>query len=124
AWSSNTALADLPNRTTVLYDLTQLTDHLPLVADYSLDLYLGDANGDGVVNASDATIIAYGQSHGLSGWNNGDFNGDGVVNSDDWSLFQLGVALSGASAPAPEPSVGILVVGGFAMAGRRRRRTA
>jgi hypothetical protein len=32
--STNTALFDLPNASTVLSDLTQLTDHLPIVADY------------------------------------------------------------------------------------------
>ena len=34
--SSNTALAGIPNRTGILTALTQVTDHLPVVADYSL----------------------------------------------------------------------------------------
>ncbi|HEY1628365.1 MAG TPA: hypothetical protein VGF52_00820 [Tepidisphaeraceae bacterium] len=34
--ASNTALAGLPDRSSVLEDLTSVTDHLPVVADYSL----------------------------------------------------------------------------------------
>jgi exonuclease III len=34
--SSNTALGDLSNRSTVLTDLTEVSDHLPVVADYAV----------------------------------------------------------------------------------------
>ena len=52
--------------------------------------YFGDANLDGVVNASDYTLIDNGfnsQTSGplLTGWFNGDFNYDGVVNGDDYA---------------------------------------
>jgi hypothetical protein len=36
AFSGNTALADLPNRLTVLQDLTDISDHLPMVSDYTI----------------------------------------------------------------------------------------
>lgn len=121
AYSGNTALADLPNRTTVLSYLTQLTDHLPMVSDYSLYLMPGDANGDGVVNASDISILMNGQSNSLTGWANGDFNGDGVINQDDWGLLDLGLAMTQSSTPVPEPGVvGITAIGGVLALSRKR----
>ena len=61
--SNNTALADLPNRSAVLSALTTVTDHLPLVADYTFvgapaPPIPGDVNMDGVVNGLDINIVA------------------------------------------------------------------
>ena len=52
---------------------------------------LGDANADGIVDSADLSALEYGQTHGLSGWNNGDFNQDGLVNQDDVDSFEMGL---------------------------------
>jgi fibronectin-binding autotransporter adhesin len=54
--------------------------------------FVGDANLDGVINATDYMQIDNGfssQSGGspLSGWINGDFNYDGKINGDDYTLI-------------------------------------
>ncbi len=75
--------------------------------------YFGDANLDGVVNASDYTLIDNGfnsQTTGplLTGWFNGDFNYDGVINGDDYALIdnafntQGGISLASSSAGPAE----------------------
>lgn len=63
--------------------------------------WIGDANGDGVVNAADLALM---QSAGTT-WQQGDFNYDGKVNADDYALFALGEASSeGANITTlPEP---------------------
>lgn len=58
--AANTALADLPNRSTILSLLTTVSDHLPVVADY---VYVGpacpaDLNGDTFVDDADFVIFA------------------------------------------------------------------
>jgi hypothetical protein len=60
---ANTALADLPNRTTILDDLMEPysgnnnqfvgSDHLPVVADYRVTYLPGDFNTDGRVDMAD-----------------------------------------------------------------------
>jgi hypothetical protein len=86
----------------------------------------GDANQDGVVNASDFSAMAahYGQT--AQDWSDGDFNGDGVVNVADFNAlagnfnqtYSLGPQLG---ALVPEPAgVGVLVIAAFAA----RRRSA
>jgi hypothetical protein len=97
---------------------------------------LGDANLDGVVNSEDFTPFS--QHLGLSGgWDDGDFNYDGTVNAEDFTLFShnLGqsATLAGGALQAnglslanvPEPmSAGTMVMAGFGMFRRRRRRSA
>ncbi|HEY1683918.1 MAG TPA: autotransporter-associated beta strand repeat-containing protein [Tepidisphaeraceae bacterium] len=64
--------------------------------------WLGDANGDGVVNNSDLAMM---QTAGTT-WQQGDFNYDGKVNADDYALFGLGVAISNGNnitTVLPEP---------------------
>jgi T5SS/PEP-CTERM-associated repeat protein len=81
--------------------------------------WYGDANLDGVVNATDLAMI---KSNGTI-WSNGDFNYDGVVNADDYALFMLGAA-SGASNIAttlPEPSLLVASSIGLLAISRRRR---
>ncbi|HEY1686756.1 MAG TPA: hypothetical protein VGG19_18490 [Tepidisphaeraceae bacterium] len=63
--------------------------------------WVGDANLDGKVDATDLSMI---QSNGTT-WDTGDFNYDGVVNADDYALFNLGLAESGGNPiPVPEPA--------------------
>ena len=101
--ASNTALADLSNRSAVLSALTTATDHLPLVADYAFVGLPGDANYDGIVNGQDISLVA-------SNWEvtgakvPGDVNGDGIVNGQDISLIashweQTSTGGSGACSP-------------------------
>jgi hypothetical protein len=49
--------------------------------------YVGDANLDGKVDASDYSRIDNGYLNQLTGWANGDFNYDGVVNGSDYTLI-------------------------------------
>ncbi|HEY1686861.1 MAG TPA: T9SS type A sorting domain-containing protein [Tepidisphaeraceae bacterium] len=52
----------------------------------------GDANLDGVVNADDMSLIAFGEKSGGSTWQTGDFNYDGKVTADDFFLADLASA--------------------------------
>ncbi|HEY1686028.1 MAG TPA: dockerin type I repeat-containing protein [Tepidisphaeraceae bacterium] len=70
--------------------------------------WLGDANLDGVVDASDLADMSV---SGTS-WQTGDFNYDGKVNGDDYALFMLGDAASNGnniSTTLPEPAAGAFV---------------
>jgi hypothetical protein len=81
--------------------------------------WLGDANLDGVVDATDLAMMS---STGNT-WTSGDFNYDGKVNSDDYALFMLGDAQSNGaniSSTLPEPST-ILVIPVLYGTLRRRR---
>jgi hypothetical protein len=136
--SSNTALSDLSNRTTILTDLTTATDHLPVVADYTI-VPPGDFNRDGFVNSVDIgammsdlmNIPAYESATGLNGQQLleiADVNGDGVMNNADvQALIDVvaneTVAGGGSLAAVPEPaSLSLFLAGGwiFLLTDRRR----
>jgi hypothetical protein len=73
----------------------------------------GDANNDRVVNDEDASILAaHWQQEGMN-WGQGDFNGDNIVNDQDASILAAhwGQTGEGTSAPVPEPSVVVLLLG-------------
>ena len=47
-----------PTQSQILAALTTASDHLPNVADYTVvPLHPGDANGDGIVDINDLTIV-------------------------------------------------------------------
>jgi hypothetical protein len=72
----------------------------------------GDANGDGVVDASDATILAgHWQQSVTNGAASGDFNDDGIVDASDATILagNWGVGTSTADATVPEPSTWALL---------------
>jgi hypothetical protein len=74
----------------------------------------GDANGDGIVNDQDASILAaHWQQTGMN-WANGDFNDDGVVNDRDASIlaahWQEGTE---GTTSVPEPGPIVLLLGGL-----------
>lgn len=94
--------------------------------------YVGDANLDGVVDATDLARVIAGMNGGGGGWNFGDVNYDGVVNAVDLGRTmaalrgqgeRLGGGMAGgAGGVIPEPGmVGVLGVVAMGM-GRGRRR--
>ena len=119
--SANTALNNLiPNapisKSALLSALTTASDHLPVVADYSILLpLLGDLNLDGQRTAADVTAMlnaiqdlsSYQSAHSLSEadlLSIGDTNGDRVIdNADVQSLLDLFRNGNGAAA-VPEPT--------------------
>lgn len=92
--------------------------------------FAGDANRDGKVDASDATILAGNWQHGVdmaepdATWAMGDFNFDGIVDASDATIlagsWQSGVE---ATSAVPEPSTLALLLGiaGFLLFGRCSR---
>ncbi|MGD9126937.1 MAG: acetylxylan esterase [Planctomycetia bacterium] len=72
----------------------------------------GDANQDGVVDASDATILAGNwQAHSAT-WAMGDFNGDGVVNASDATILAGNWQYGTSANTVPEPSTILLLLVG------------
>ncbi len=65
--------------------------------------FAGDANLDGIVNASDFTLIDNGFNNALTGWRNGDFNYDGVVNGDDYTIIDNAFNSQTPTLPASVP---------------------
>ena len=95
--------------------------------------YYGDANLDGVVNATDYTRLDAGTVTHATGWINGDFNYDGVIDGSDYALadnaFNRQTAAAAATpagvvAAVPEPTgLAVVVTAAALVAGRRRRAT-
>ena len=73
----------------------------PVVTDLLVrQTYVGDANLDGAVDASDYSRIDNGYLNHLTGWYNGDFNYDGVVNGSDYTLIDNAFNTQGSTAAA------------------------
>jgi predicted GH43/DUF377 family glycosyl hydrolase len=81
--------------------LTQIQSHLRAM----LGIPPGDANGDGIVDDEDASILAaHWQQAGMS-WEDGDFSGDGVVDDADASILAAHwQETAEGSASVPEPA--------------------
>jgi hypothetical protein len=79
----------------------------------------GDANQDGKVDASDATILAGNWQAYPATWEMGDFNGDGKVNASDATILAGNWQYDATNTVVPEPSILIsliaLLLAGFAM---------
>jgi hypothetical protein len=84
----------------------------------------GDANNDGLVDATDAQIVA--DHWGTSGaiWALGDFTGDGLVNAADASILAAHWGHgAGERGNVPEPGVlSMLILAAVGMFGTRRNR--
>jgi hypothetical protein len=101
----------------------------------------GDVNLDGIVNIADYNVLNgnFG-STAKTGWTNGDLDDNGIVNIADYNILNgnfganLGVSPSGlagataliapggASSSVPEPTAGLLLIGGGVASVLRRRK--
>lgn len=89
-----------------------------------LQLLLGDANNDGVVDAADFLAVEsnLGSVGADDGFLLGDANDDGRVDGSDWIAVEKYFGASLGSPAVPEPATGVLMLG-LAIAGTLRRRT-
>jgi hypothetical protein len=80
----------------------------------ALPTLLGDADGDGVVDAEDASILGRNWLANGAGWAGGDFNADGVVDDKDAAILAAHWGQSDLAEPTgvPEPSTLILLAAG------------
>lgn len=74
-------------------------------------LRAGDADGNGIVNAADAAVLAENWLQKVPNWTYGDFNSDGFVNEADAAIMAAnwGTALTGQTNTAPEPSINLML---------------
>ena len=70
----------------------------------------GDANGDGVVNHTDAEALATNWLSANATWAMGDFNDDGMVNDLDATILATNWQVT-SSVAVPEPGVFVLLIG-------------
>jgi hypothetical protein len=75
-----------------------------------IDVPPGDANRDGVVDASDATILAGNWQATNADWSMGDFNGDGIVDASDATILAGNWQAGTDSTAVPEPGTILLMV--------------
>ncbi|MGD9127583.1 MAG: dockerin type I repeat-containing protein, partial [Planctomycetia bacterium] len=85
----------------------------------------GDANGDGQVDASDATILAGNWQASGATWSMGDFNGDGSVDASDATILAGNWQAGTASNTVPEPGcvalLAMLMAAGMVFVSRKWR---
>ncbi len=127
---------DFGNFDTLELDGTWTIGNLSLTDDLAGTIYLtglsggdsgtliGDADGNGVVNAADYIALKthMGQGTGAT-MADGDFDGDGDVDWEDLQILQdsYGTGSPGASGSIPEPAtLGLLAVGALAVIRRRQ----
>jgi endonuclease/exonuclease/phosphatase family metal-dependent hydrolase len=119
-----------PTGSQVLSALTTASDHLPVFADYTftLALLLGDANGDGKVDATDLNIVLANLGTTTSLRSNGNFDGAATIDLTDLNdvLNNLGAGTTNVSTTTlstPEPaSIGILALAGLTLLNRRPKK--
>jgi hypothetical protein len=83
----------------------------------------GDANGDGSVDDTDASILgANWLKQSGATWGMGDFNEDGKVNDQDAAIMAANWAPAGTGSSVPEPGTLVLLASAAAALCFRRRR--
>ncbi|HWB53468.1 MAG TPA: dockerin type I repeat-containing protein [Tepidisphaeraceae bacterium] len=85
--------------------------------------WIGDVNLDGVVDNLDVAAMAQIGTADAT-WSMGDLNYDGIINADDYSLLAYGLAVSDGRSisEVPEPAISGLAALTVMMLGVRRRR--
>ena len=84
---------------------------------------LGDANGDGYVDDTDAsTLAAHWQQSADVNWATGDFNMDGLVDDADAAILAAHWNEGAPPTQVPEPAGAILLVGALVTFGLLRTR--
>ncbi len=81
----------------------------------------GDANLDGLVDASDFNVWNQNKFSTGAGWCAGDFNIDGAIDTSDFNIWNNFKFRSSGSIMVPEPTAISLALLGWAIACRRRR---
>lgn len=99
--------------------------YIPYLEIEYASLIPGDANCDGVVDGSDATILASSWQHGSgmsepdATWSMGDFNHDGVVDGSDATIlatnWQFGIDSTTSAVPEPSVYAMLLILAGVAL---------
>ncbi|MGD9127959.1 MAG: dockerin type I domain-containing protein [Planctomycetia bacterium] len=124
-WNSLTT-ATMGTDYTLEYQTGDAFNGYTLLTVYAIEPPPGDANLDGQVDASDATILAGNWQATGASWSMGDFNGDGSVDASDATIL-AGNWQAGTSAnTVPEPSTVVLLFAAFLTVGSlvisRKRR--
>ncbi len=76
----------------------------------------GDANLDGIVDASDLAILAANFGRTVTGWDQGDFDYGGIVNGSDFALLAANFGKSSSGAAVTLPSSEWAALDAFASA--------
>lgn len=86
-------------------DLEQWLQDAATFNGFAAPYLLGDANLDGMVDATDLNALALNWQANISAWSGGDFTADGVVNAGDLNALGLNwrESISAAAVAVPEP---------------------
>jgi hypothetical protein len=116
--ANNNTLTELANRSAVMIALTNATDHLPVVADYSFATAVGapgDFDHSGVVNLADFNL--WRSTFGTTGSNLlADANHNNVVDAADYLIWRRywpggsGTSTLSVEAQVPEPAACVLIL--------------
>ena len=92
-------------------------------AEFNVIADLGDANGDGVVDDNDLSLLLANWNQD-AGWDGGNFNGDSITDDSDLSLLLANWTASDppGAVNVPEPATVAVLAAGLALPVLRRKR--